>query len=239
MLLKLNEPKLLADSISLISELVSEVKLKITRAGLNIVAVDPANVALVSLKFPAALFSEFKTEEEENLGLNLEDLKQILRRADASSSLTLEKEDNKLKISIQSTVKRTFNLALINLDAEEKKIPELEFNSKVEINSEIFSNAIEDAAIISDSCSFSVKDKFIIEARGNLHSTKTEFSSDEAKFSGEAKSKYSIEYLQKFIKASRFAERVNLQFSNDYPARIDFKGPAEVTFILAPRVEEE
>jgi len=239
MLLKLNEPKLLSDSISLISELVSEVKLKITRAGLNIVAVDPANVALVSLKFPASLFSEFKTEEEENLGLNLEDLKQILRRADASSSLTIEKEDNKLKLSIQSTVKRTFNLALINLDAEEKRIPDLEFIGKVEINSDIFSNAIEDAVVVSDSCNFSVKDKFIVEARGNLHSARTEFSSDEAKFSGEAKSKYSLEYLQKFIKASKFADRVNIQFSTDYPARFDFKGPVEMTFILAPRVEEE
>jgi proliferating cell nuclear antigen len=109
----------------------------------------------------------------------------------------------------------------------------------VDINSDIFSNAIEDAAIISDACSFSIKDKFVIEAKGSLHSTKTEFSSDEAKFSGEAKSKYSLEYLQKFIKARRFAERVNLQFSTDYPARIDFKGPVEVTFILAPRVEEE
>jgi proliferating cell nuclear antigen len=239
MILKLNEPKLLLDSISLISELVSEVKLKITRAGLNIVAVDPANVALVSLKFPAALFSELKTEEEENLGINLEDLKQVLRRADASSTLTLETEGGKLKLSIQGTVKRTFNLSLLSIESEEKRIPELEFIGKVDINSEIFSNAIEDAAIISDSCSFAVKDKFIIEAKGNLHSTKTEFSSDEAKFSGEAKSKYSLEYLQKFIKARRFAERVSLQFSNDYPARLDFKGPVEMTFILAPRVEEE
>jgi proliferating cell nuclear antigen len=239
MILKLNDPKLLSDSISLISELVSEVKLKITRAGLNIVAVDPANVALVSLKFPAALFSEFKTEEEENLGINLEDLKQVLRRANSSSSITIEKEENKLKLSIQNTVKRTFHLSLINLDAEEKRIPELEFNSRVEINSDIFSNAIEDSAVVSDSCSFSVKDKFIVEARGSLHSTKTEFSSDEAKFSGEGKSKYSLEYLQKFIKACKFSEKVDIQFATDYPARFDFRGPAEMTFILAPRVEEE
>lgn len=239
MILKLNEPKLLSDAVSLISELVTEVKLKVTRAGLNIVAVDPANVALVSLKFPSNLFSEIKTDEEENLGINLEDFKQVLRRVGAGNSLTIEKEENRLKLSIDSAVKRTFNLSLINLEAEEKRIPELEFSSRVEINSEIFSNAIEDAAIISDSCSFSVKDKFIIEARGNLHSTKTEFSSDEAKFSGEGKSKYSLEYLQKFIKASKFSEKASIQFSTDYPARLDFKGAAEMTFILAPRVEEE
>jgi len=239
MLLKLNDPKVLTDAISLISELVSEVRLKVTRAGLSIIAVDPANVALVSLKLPCSLFSEFKTEEEENLGLSLEDFKQILKRAGSGSSLTIEKEENKLKLNIQDTVKRTFNLALIAIEAEEKRIPELEFSSKVELNSGIFSNAIEDALVVSDSCTFSVKDKFIVEAKGSLHSTRTEFNADEAKFSGEAKSKYSLEYLQKFIKAGRFSDRVQLQFSTDYPARLDFKGPVEMTFILAPRVEEE
>jgi len=239
MILKLNDPKLLADSISLISELVSEVRLKVTRAGLSITAVDPANVALVSLKLPCALFSEFKTEEEENLGVSLEDLKQVLRRASSNSSLTIETETNKLKLSIQDTVKRTFNLALIAIESEEKRIPDLEFTSKVDIDSAIFGNAIEDAAILSDACSFSIKDKFIVEAKGNLHSTKTEFSSDEAKFTGEATSKYSLEYLQKFIKAGKFADRMQMQFSTDYPARFDFKGPVEITFILAPRVEEE
>jgi proliferating cell nuclear antigen len=239
MILRLNDPKILSDSIALLSELVSEVRIKITRAGLNIVAVDPANVALVSLKVPAGLFSEFKTEEEENLGVNLEDFKQILRRADSNSTLTIEKEDNRLKLGIQNTVNRTFNVALLSLENEEKRIPELEFNSKVEIDSGIFSNAIEDSAVVSDSCTFSVKDKFIVEAKGSLHSTKTEFSSDEAKFSGEGKSKYSLEYLQKFIKASRFSDKVSLQFSTDYPARLDFKGNVEVTFILAPRVEED
>ena len=239
MLLKLNDPKILSDAIALISELVSEVRLKITRAGMGIIAVDPANVALVSLKLPCSLFSEFKTEEEENLGVSLEDLKQVLRRANSSSTLTIEKEDNKLKLSIQDTVKRNFSLALIAIETEEKRIPELEFNGKVELDSGIFSNAIEDAAVVSDSCSLSVKDKFIVEAKGNLHSTRTEFSSDEAKFSGEAKSKYSLEYLQKFIKASKFADKVSVQFSTDYPCRLDFKGPVEMTFILAPRVEEE
>ena len=238
MLLKLADPKILADAVALIAELVTEVKIKVNKTGLSIIAVDPANVALVSLKLPHSSFTQFESEEE-TLCVNLEDFKQILKRAEPGSSLTLEKEDNRLKLSIQNTVKRNFYISLINIEGEEKRIPDLEFDSSVEISSEMLRHAIEDAAIVSDACSFEIGKSFIIEAKGALNSTKTEFSSDEAKFKGEAKAKYSIEYLQKFIKASRFAENASLKYKNDFPLRMDFRGNIEMTFILAPRVEEE
>jgi len=238
MLIKLADPKLLADSIGIISELVTEVRIKVMKTGLSIIAVDPANVALVSLKIPHSAFSHFESEDE-NLCVNLEDLKQVLKRAEMGSTLTLQKEDNKLKLSIENTVKRNFHLALISLEQEEKRIPELEFDSSVELASEMFKHAIEDASVVSDACVFDLGKTFAIEAKGALNSTKTEFSSDEARFKGEAKSKYSLEYLQKFIKASRFSEKVNLQFKKDFPLRIDFRGNVDMTFILAPRVEDE
>jgi DNA polymerase III sliding clamp (beta) subunit (PCNA family) len=192
----------------------------------------------VSLKIPHSAFTQFESDEE-NLCVNLEDFKQILKRAELGASLIIEKEDNKLKLSIENTVKRHFYLSLINIEQEEKRIPELEFNSNVEISSEMLKHAIEDAAIVSDACSFEIGKNFIIEAKGALNSTRTEFSSDEAKFKGEAKSKYSLEYLQKFIKASRFSDKANLQYKTDFPLRMDFRGNVEMTFILAPRVEDE
>ena len=65
MLIKLDNPKILADSISLLSELVLEVKAKINKDGFEITAIDPANVALVSLKIPAKVFSQFDLDKEE------------------------------------------------------------------------------------------------------------------------------------------------------------------------------
>ena len=238
MLLKLADPKLLSDPVAIISELVTEVRIKISKTGLSIIAVDPANVALISLKVPHSAFSHFESEEE-NLCVNLEDFKQILKRAELGSTLIMQKEDNRLKLSIENTVKRHFYLSLINLESEEKKIPELEFDSSVELSSEMLKHAIEDAAVVSDACTFEIGKSFIIEAKGALNATKTEFSSDEAKFKGVAKSKYSLEYLQKFIKASRFSDKANIQYKTDFPLRMDFRGNVEMTFILAPRVEDD
>jgi hypothetical protein len=82
----------------------------------------------------------------------------------------------------------------------------------------------------------------VIEAKGTLHRARTELSSDEAKIASESqqKAKYSLDYLIKFSKASKFAEKVAINFSQDYPSRFDFKNPSlQLSFILAPRVEEE
>ena len=105
-----------------------------------------------------------------------------------------------------------------------------------------FSEVIEDCSIVADSCSFvSEADKFVIQAKGSLNSFKSEFSSDELNISAEtANSKYSVEYLQKMIKATKLTDKVKINFSNDYPLRLDFITPfIELSFILAPRVESE
>lgn len=240
MLLKLDTPKLLSDVIAIISELVTEVRIKVNSEGLSIIAIDPANVALISFKVPSNAFSAFEVGEEV-LGVSLDSLKNVLRRAGAGSSLMLQTEDNTLKIEIHDKIKRVFKLALINIEQEEKVMPSLDFSCKVEMPSLDLLESIEDCSVVADSCSFAVSDgKFIIEAKG-LHSTKSEFSQDEIKIKGEkARAKYSLEYLQKFVRAAKLSEKVEINFADDYPLKMEFRDNGFVlAFVLAPRVESE
>lgn len=241
MLLKLDSPKLLGDVIGIISELVTEVKIKVNDDGLSIIAIDPANVALVSFLLPKTSFSAFEVNQEEIFGINMDNFKSVLRRCGIGSSLILQTGENVLKVEINDKIKRVFNLALINIEQEEKTMPSLEFNCKIDLSSLDLSEAIEDCSIIADSCSFSLKDgKFIIDAK-SLHSTKSEFSGDEAKIEGEkGKGKYSLEYLQKFAKAGKLTEKVIINFADDYPLKLEFPGESfNLAFVLAPRVETE
>jgi len=240
MILKLDNPKLLADAVSIISEIVTEVRIKLTEDGLSIVAVDPANVAMVVFKLPKSSFSQYE-HGSESWGVNLADLRLILRRASSSSSLVFEQDENRLKISIFDKVKRIFHLSLIEIDSEEKEEPKLNFNCKIEILSDHFIKGVEDCSIVADSCSFVVGSGFfILEASGSLNSARTEFSGDEAKIEGTGRSKYSLEYLIKFIKAGKISDKVKISFSDDYPLRLDFAGDSMgIGFILAPRVEND
>ena len=244
MLVKLENPLLLTKVIEIISELVTEVRIKINEFGMNITAMDPATVSMVNLKIPKSAFSQFESGNE-ILGVNLDNLKQILRRCRSGSSLLLEKKDNLLSIQIQDRIKRNFNLNLIDIESEDinfdEKVSRMEFSSLVEINSIDLVNSIEDCVVVADSCSFIIKDgNFIIEAK-SLNSAMSEFSEDEAKIKAEnCKAKYSLEYLQKFMKGAKLCEKTTLWFAEEHPLKIDFKNAEmELSFILAPRVETE
>lgn len=240
MIIRLEDPSLLSKAIDVISELVTEVKIKLNEFGMSITAIDPANVAMVRFKLPKSAFSQFDAGEEV-LGINLDSLKKVLRRCGSSTPLILERKDNYLEIQIQGRIRRDFTMNLIEIEGQEKEMPTLEFSSKIEISSVDLTSSIEDCSVVSDACSFIVQNgKFIVESKG-LNSARSEFSADEAKIQAEeCKSKYSLEYLQKFMKGAKISENVILNFANDHPLRIDIKTEhMELNFLLAPRVETE
>ncbi|MCK5624713.1 hypothetical protein KAI04_02635 [Candidatus Pacearchaeota archaeon] len=242
MLVKLENPTLLSKAIELISELVTEVKIKVNEYGMSITAMDPANVAMVGFKLPRINFSQLEAGDE-TLEVNLDDLKRILKRCGNGSSLILEKKENLLEIQIQDRIHRNFTLNLLDLGGEDidfnAKTEKMEFTSKIEIDSIDLVASIEDCAVVSDACAFIIdQGKFIVEAKG-LNSARSEFSSDEVKIEAEnCKAKYSLEYLQKFIKGAKLVEKTSLNFAEDHPLKLQFKTDyLELSFILAPRVE--
>lgn len=244
MLIELQNPTLLSRAIEIISEIVNEVRIKVDESGLSITAMDPANVSLVGFKLPKKSFARFEAGSE-TLGVNLDNLKQILKRCNAGSTLLIEKKDNLLEIQIRDRIRRNFILSLIDIESNDidfkTKTEKMEFSSSVELNSIDLIDSIEDCSIMSDSCSFIIEnDKFIIEAKG-LNSARAEFSGDEAKIKAEnCKAKYSLEYLQKFIKGAKLCEKSVLEFANDHPLKIEFWNEfMELKFVLAPRVENE
>lgn len=238
MLVKIDRPKELAEAISIISEIVTEVRIKLLPEGMSIIAVDPANVAMVIFKIPKESFSQYEPGRE-IWSVNLEDMKRILKRASTSGSILLEQEENQLKIAIFDKVKRNFVLSLIELETEEKEEPALNFGSRVEVDADNLSQSIEDCLVVADSCSFTTKEGFfLVEGNGSLNSAKAEYSSDEAVISGESKSKYSLEYISKFMKAKKLSQKAIVNFGDDYPLRLEFPGEKMgMAFILAPRVE--
>jgi|SRR3989344_1205469 len=241
MLLKLESPKILSDIVSIISELVTEVRLKVTKEGMSLTAIDPANIAMVYFKVPADLFSQFELEKEEVLGINLESLKSVLRRCGLGSSLTLKREDNLLKLEIQDKIKRAFTLAMIDIESDEKEMPKWEFKSVIKMDAQAFSEVIEDCLIVSDACTFVTSPtNFVVEAHG-LNSARAEFSTDEVEiYSDNSTARFSLEYLNKFIKGSKISSRVTISFSDNHPMRIDFPtGNVMLSFVLAPRVEQD
>lgn len=247
MKLVLAEPKFLKDSIAIISELVTESRFTVKKDGLELTAMDPANVALVNYKLLASSFSEYETKEVSSFGINLGNFKQVLRRAGPGDTIVLEINENKMKIVIRGSSTRTFQLPLIDLEEREQRVPDLKFNATVTTDALQLQSAIEDADIVAESLAFSAEEKsLVISAEGDLNRALIEMVADShtkivIKEGQKVRARYSIEYLKKMIQAARLSDKVTLEFSKDYPLKLSFTlvDKLSLQFILAPRVEHE
>jgi len=162
-----------------------------------------------------------------------------------NDSITLEIEDNKLKITLKGTSTRTFHLPLIDVEEKEQRMPELKFTATITTDSNILNEAIEDADIVGDSVNFIAEPKrFIVSATGDLNKATIDIDAGEGTkitATDKVKSKYSIEYLKKMIQGSKLSSKVKLQFSKDYPLELEYKetNKVQLLFVLAPRVDND
>ncbi|MBW3014970.1 proliferating cell nuclear antigen (pcna) [Candidatus Woesearchaeota archaeon] len=245
MRLTLAEPKYFKDSISIISELVNEACFKITPEAIEMIAMDPANVAMVIFKLLSSTFTEYKVDQDTEIAINLNNLKQILRRTKPSDMLTLELDNNKLKLTLQGNSKRTFSIPIIELDEKEQKIPDLNFGASIVMPTEFLTDAIEDVDIVAESVTFQAEpEKLVVEATGDLSKARIDINkADDVNIETQdkIKAKYSIEYLKKMMGGSKLANQVSLYFSKDYPLKLEYKEMDRLmlSFILAPRVEND
>lgn len=244
----LAEPKYLKESISIISELVNEARFKFSKEGIELVAMDPANVAMVVFKLLSSTFAEYSLKENVFMALNLSNLKQVLKRAKPEDVLSLEiTPENRLQITFKSSTTRTFTLPIIDIEEKEQRIPELSFPTVIETVSHILNDAIEDVDIVGESVSFEVdREKFTVSAEGDLSKAMIEIKADDlttikADTNEKIRSKYSIEYLKKMMMGSKLADTVKIMFNKDYPLKLEYKTIDKVLldFILAPRVDND
>ena len=248
MRLTLAEPSYLKESISIISDLVNEARFKITPNAIELVAMDPANVAMVVFKLLSSTFTEYDVNKDTEIAINLSNLKQVLRRASPKDMLTLELDDgNRLKVTLKSNTTRTFNLPIIELEEKEQKVPDLKFPVTIKTSSSILNEAIADVDVVGESVAFIAEPKkFTLHAEGDLNQAKIDIKEDdETKISTNSdekvRAKYSIEYLKKMINGSKLSDDVVIQFNKDYPLKLEYKTVDKVmlSFILAPRVEND
>jgi proliferating cell nuclear antigen len=225
--------------------LVDEIKLHVTPEGISVRTVDPAHVAMVDVSLGAKAFQEYKATDLE-LGVDLDKMKEILNLGSGDEVITLEfKEDqNRLVMSMQNLVRR---MSLIDPSGmPDPKVPNLNLPNKVRIKTGELLQGIKASKSISDHLALIADENaFEVIAEGdtdtvNLKLTKNQLV--ELKASERTKSLFSLDYFSNLVKAADGSEDVTLNLGSDYPVRIEFgfaDGHGHVTYLLAPRIENE
>jgi proliferating cell nuclear antigen len=238
---------MLRDSIGTVAELIDETELHIKEYGLQMIAADRAVVVVVDFYLSRNLFSEYKYTEDLRIGLNLQNLLQILKRAGDDDVMTMKLDNNKLDITLRGQSTRKFVLPLIDISRDETPpLDKLEFASNIALDTEVLSNGIEDAELLTDSIIFTItKDHFTMKGESDSSFTQLDISKGEGglriiDMTSPVRARYSLDYLKKIIKAKKFSPDTRISMANDYPMKLQFEAPGKIQlgFILAPRVEE-
>jgi proliferating cell nuclear antigen len=210
---------------------------------------DPSRVAMVDMDLPKAAFEAFECAAETPIGVNFEDMKNIMKRAGSNEKLELEKADDeaRLKIRYRGKSSRTFSLPLLDLSKDELSAPRIPFNATIKMPAGSLMEAIKDAEVVSDFVKITADEgKIRINASGDrgevdvlITKESGEVLSMELKEGAHAL--YSLTYLSKMMVASSQSEIASIMFSTDMPMRLDFNlaSGGKIVYYLAPRMEAE
>lgn len=250
--------KQIVDSIN---GLVKQCSIKCNENGVFLEAMDASLVSIISLNINKDKFLEYNCEEEILLGVSMVNLSKILKGADNKDFLIL-KNDNNSKLNIEygtegklSKISK-FEMNLLNIENENGFEMDTNYDINIKIDSSEFKKIIHNLAEFGNECIINVDKSgsgtnfidFSVTGelgKGNItiEENNEENSIISIKNNVQCNMKFSIEYLEKFTKATTLSKHVNIEISNNTPILIkynlenDSNNGSVLKYYLVPKID--
>jgi proliferating cell nuclear antigen len=250
----MQDSKVMKGIIEALSAIIDETYFVANEDGLTLTAMDESHICLMHLIMPKGIFDAFEADGESKMGINLEDLVKISKRAGQSDSIELKHpaDSEKFQVVIKGVGTRTFSLRLVDID--EEKVPptselDVPFTAKATFGVGILDQAIKDAEIYQDYLEIKMtSEMFNCKAEGEVGDVDYQLDKENLEsleVTENARGVFSLAFLKNIMKISSIADKLTLSLSDNAPAKLQFQiaesddTKAVCTYFLAPRVEEE
>jgi proliferating cell nuclear antigen len=246
--LKLDNSRILKGIVETLSSIIDETEFKVSPKEFVITAMDPSRICLLKLSIKKENFDDYKCSKESKIGLNLDDLDKILRRSASNDNIEIDfkESEQKIKITMQregNTRKRTFSLALIDLEREEipmDNLLKIEYPSNWVIDTDFLVEAIKDAEIYSEILNMKAvaNEGLVFSSTGQIG--EMEYDLIESDIKETCTGAYSLTFLKAILKIASITEKLEISLKTDHPLKMIFNllEGGELNYFLAPRVEE-
>jgi len=242
------EASTLKDAIDGVGVLVDECKIRTSPEGLQIRAVDPANVGMVDLTLSAPAFESLKTDTG-ILGISWDRFEKVIGLANNGDlvHLNYDHQTRKLNVEISGL---SYTLALIDPDSirQEPEIPDLNLPAEVTVEGSQIARGVKAADMVSDHIRLSVDDvnqTFSFSAEGDTDDVDLELDADTLvalSSAAPADSLFSLDYLKDMNKAIPKTAEVTMELGEEFPIKLHFDfadSYGQTTFMLAPRIQSD
>ncbi len=224
-----------------ISKMVDEVSLEFNSEEMKVSAMDPANVALLQVRFPRDSFTEYTIEEPGSIGINVSVILKLLKRVKRGDRLDIDADDENVNLTVVGIVERKYSLK--NLEVMPPEIPEasLTFNTSILMLVDPLREALKDIEITGDQVTFESSDDTIKvyasgEKKYEMTLTRDSEAIIELSIKESSKSNYSVDYLLNTLSLVKVADTVRIEYSSNMPLKLEFDTPGggKVNYLLAP-----
>jgi proliferating cell nuclear antigen len=237
--------EVLREIVEVISTLVSEVKLGVSKDGVDVKAVDPSHVAMLVLKLNKGAFEEF-TGEPTEIGIDVEKLKEVLRLSKPGDVLDLQFDGGKNRLVI-SVGKVTRSMSIVDpAGITDPKVPNVNPPGIAVVKMDELRQGIRGSETISDHVTLMLDpDGFTMHSEGETDRVDLKIPKEglpKLEVKEKVKSMYPLDFFSSMVKSITSSEEVTLHVGNEYPLKIEFAvagGRGDGRFLLAPRVEED
>lgn len=240
--LVLSDPSIFKTSFDAISSIVDEVQIEVDSDGLRLNAIDRSHITYVHLELKESLFDIYECDKPIKLNLDTEELMKVLKRSKNDDVMELTIDAGSLILTFEGAVKKTFKVKLIDLEYDAPTPPQIEYPVVISLPISTLKETIQDIEIVADRVAFKIdEDNLTLTAVGDFADAEVEYLHGE-QVSENVRSIFAIENIKEMLKAEKFADRTFISLGNDMPLTLSLKllnDEGELTFLLAPRIEEE
>lgn len=224
MKLMLQNPKILIDSLKFVSELVTDICIKVDRELMNICCLDNAKTMFFKIDFSKDYFNEYEVDIPESLNLSGNQLYQVLTQIN-NNPLEIISDNNYVTIisyNSKGSYKK-YKITQINYFSDDVPIPT--YNSKyvAEINFKEFLSYLKDSTAFSEKVCLSFEDdNLLIEPDSEFTQYTSVMKLNEIIIHDKVTSKFSLGKLMS-LKAFNDIPYIKIGLDIDMPCTFQLK----------------
>lgn len=240
--IKTEEPKSFRSFFDVMAKVLPEACFQISDQGIKLNARDPSSVVMVDFHLKAEFFDEFEVDDQKEIGVNIDKLRDILKRSGNSDTIIIDDIGSKMNIQISNGSKKEFKLPLRDVESQDIDEDSFAFSSFAELTPDVFQEGIDDAAVMGDAAEIIVNNEEL-EIK-TADSNEAKFTADKSeggirnlKGDGEG-SRYALDFLEKIMSARKLSDELSIKFGPNQPLSLEFQEDERfrLKFLLAPRI---
>lgn len=220
---------LLTKSLETITPLIQETNVRFRDEGIYIKAIDKTQILLVDFFMSKKAFDTYAVEPS-LVGLNIQELKNMLSRSFAEDKLQLNLKEQGLDIQLLGKIERKFYLSFLDLSEQDINLPEIKYEAEFNITAGLLKEILTDINLVASTIIFKINDgKLMIEATGEKGKIKTALPEIKLKTKKNFAAKFSLSFLKNIVKSMDNDKVLLIKLAEDVPIYIEYTLSKECT----------